>query len=77
MHAKWLQSCLTLHDSMYCSLPGSSVHGISPGKIPEWVAMLSSGIFPTQGSNLHPLHCRQSLSVTHWGSLRYALLVPS
>ena len=28
MHAKLLQSCLTLCDPMDCSLPGSSVHGI-------------------------------------------------
>ena len=27
-----LQSCLTLCDPMDCSLPGSSVHGDSPGK---------------------------------------------
>ena len=26
------QSCLTLCNSMNCSLPGSSVHGIFPGK---------------------------------------------
>ena len=26
------QSCLTLWDPMDCSLPGSSVHGDSPGK---------------------------------------------
>ena len=28
MHTKSLQSCLTLWDSMGCSLPGTSVHGI-------------------------------------------------
>ena len=41
-HAKSLQSCPTLCDSMDCILPGSSVHGISQAKIQEWVAMLSS-----------------------------------
>ena len=30
--AKSRQSCLTLCDPMDCSLPGSSVHGDSPGK---------------------------------------------
>ena len=30
--AKSLQSCPTLSDPMDCSLPGSSVHGIFPGK---------------------------------------------
>ena len=32
MHAKLLQSCLTLCDPIDCSPPGSSVHGDSPGK---------------------------------------------
>ena len=27
-----VQSCLALHDPMNCSLPGSSIHGIFPGK---------------------------------------------
>ena len=31
------QSCLTLCDPMYCSLPGSSVHGIFQARILEWV----------------------------------------
>ena len=35
------QLCPTLCDLMDCSLPGSSVHGDSPGKILEWVAMPS------------------------------------
>ena len=36
------QSCLTLWDSMDCSLPGLSVHGISQARILEWVAISSS-----------------------------------
>ena len=36
------QSCLTLCNPVNCSPPGSSVHGDSPGKILEWVAMPSS-----------------------------------
>ena len=39
---KSLQSCPTLCDPMDCSPPGSSVHGISQGRIPEWVAIFSS-----------------------------------
>jgi len=39
---KSLQSCLTLCDPMDCSLPVSCVHGDSPGKILEWVAVPSS-----------------------------------
>ena len=41
------QSCLTLCDPMDCSPPGSSVHGISRGRIMEWVAIALS-----RGSNL-------------------------
>ena len=33
------QSCLTLCNPMDCSLPGSSVHGISQGRILKWVAI--------------------------------------
>ena len=55
-------SCLTLCDPMDCSLPGSSVHGDSPGKNTgvDCPALLQ-GIFPTQGSNLGFPYCRQIL----------------
>ena len=33
------QSHLTLCDPMYCSLPGSSVHGIFHTRVLEWVAI--------------------------------------
>ena len=36
------QSCLTLRNPLNCSPPGSSVHGISQARIPEWVAILFS-----------------------------------
>ena len=42
MHARSLQSCLTLCDPMECIPPGSSVHGILQARILEWVAMPSS-----------------------------------
>ena len=42
VRAKSLQSCLTLHDPMYCGLPGSSVQGILQARILKWVAMPSS-----------------------------------
>ena len=56
------QSCLTLCDPIDCSLPGSSVHGDSPGKN-TGVGNPSrlQGIFPTQGSNPGLLHYRQIL----------------
>ena len=62
MCAKLLQSCPTLCDPMDCSLPGSSVHGDSPGKnTVVGYHFLLQGIFPTQGSNLSLLcllHCQ-------------------
>ena len=64
--AKSLQSCPILYNTADCRLPGSSVHGDSPGKNTGlgYRAFLQ-GIFPTQGSNLH------LLCLLHWqvGSL--------
>ena len=52
MHAKSPQLCLTLCNPMDCSLPGSSVHGDSPGKNSGvGCCFLLQGIFPTLGSN--------------------------
>ena len=36
------QSCPTLGNPMDCSLPGSSVHGISQARVLEWVAIAFS-----------------------------------
>ena len=55
------QLCPTLCDPMDCSLPGSSVHGISQARILEWVAISFSRAFPTQGSNPGLLNYRQIL----------------
>ena len=49
MHAKLLQSCLTLYDARDCSLPGSSVHGSLQAGVLEWVAMASSRDLPDPG----------------------------
>ena len=43
------QSCPTLCDTMDCSLPGSSVHGIFQARVPEWVAVSFSGDLPNPG----------------------------
>ena len=48
MCAKLLRSCLTLHNPMDCSPPGSSVHGILQTRILEWVAMPSSRSFQSR-----------------------------
>ena len=62
MHAKLLQSCLTLWDLMDCSLPGSAVHEDSPGKnTGVGCHLLLHEIFLTQGSNLDHPPCRQTL----------------
>ena len=42
MHAKSLQSCMTLCDCSDCSPPSSSVHGILQAGILEWLTMPSS-----------------------------------
>ena len=54
--AKLLQSCPTLCNTMDCSPPGSSVHGILQEKnTGASCHALLQGIFPTQRSNLHLL----------------------
>ena len=67
-----IQSCLILCNPMDSSLPGSSVHGDSPGKN-NGVSChpLLQGIFPTQGWNPGLSHCRQILyCLSHQGSPR-------
>ena len=50
MRAKLLQLCRALCDTMDCSPPGSSVHGILQARILEWAAIsFSGGIFLTPG----------------------------
>ena len=63
----------TLCNPMDCSLPGSSVHGNSPGKITGvGCHFLLQGIFPSQGMNLcllHLLHWQaDSLPLCHLGN---------
>ena len=45
-HSVCVQSCSTLHDPVDCSLPSSSVHGISLARILEWVVISSSRNLP-------------------------------
>ena len=63
-------SCVTLCDPMYCSLPGSSVHGDTPDKnTGVGCHALLQVIFPTQGSNPGLPHCKQILYyMSHQGS---------
>ena len=64
------QSWPTLCHRMYCSPPGSSVHGDSPGKnAGVGCYAFLQGIFPTLGSNPGLPHCRQILYyLSHQGS---------
>ena len=39
------QSCLTLCNPMYCSLPGSSIHGIFQARVLEWGAIAFSEVY--------------------------------
>ena len=67
------QSCPISCDSVDCSLPGSSVHGDSPGKnTVVGCHVFLQGIFPTQRSNPGLLHCRQiRYCLRHQGSPYY------
>ena len=66
----WWFSCLIVSDScdpVDCSLPGSSVRGISQARILEWVAISSSrrSSWPRDGTHVPYiegglLHCRRS-----------------
>ena len=49
VHAQSFQSCLTLCNSVDCSLPGSSIHGILQGRILEWAAISFSRDLPDPG----------------------------
>ena len=51
------QSCPTLSDSMDCSLPGSSAHGVFQAKVLEWGAIAFSVVraymTPIKGHTLY------------------------
>ena len=62
-------SQIQICDPMDCSMPGSSIHGISQARILKWVSISSSGDLPTQGLNPHLLHWQEaSLQLSHLGS---------
>ena len=69
------QLCLTLCKIMGHSMPGSSVHGESPGKnAGVGCHALLQGIFPTQELNWSLLHCRQIFhQLSYQGSPMYKM----
>ena len=48
------QSCLTLSNPMDCSLPGSSIHGISQARVLEWGAIAFS-VWATRDIHFHSI----------------------
>ena len=69
--AELLQSCPTLCNSMDCSPPGCSVHGILQARILEWVAMPSSR-GPSQPRDriyLSHVSCMGRQILCHWHHL--------
>ena len=72
VHAKSLQPYPTISDPMYCSLPGSSVHGTLQARILEWVAFPSPGDLPDPGiepeSPVTPTLQADSLPLSQRGS---------
>ena len=67
--------CPTLCDPVYCSSPGSSVHGISQARILEWVAIsFSRGSFQPRDLTLVVLHWQtDSLPLCQLGNLKIRL----
>ena len=62
-----IQSCPILCDPMECSLPGSSLHGISQAQdAGVGYHFLLQEIFPTQGSNLCRLYWQTGF--LHWAT---------
>ena len=66
------QSCPTLSDPMDCSLPGSSIHGISQAGVLEWGAIAFSHPLLT-----HPYSCEQVVNANHHLSLSEFLCMDS
>ena len=64
------QSCLTLCDPVDCSPPGSSVRGVLPARILEWVAMISSrgSSQPRDWTCITCVSCTVVRFFTHWAT---------
>ena len=58
------QSCPTLSDPMDCSLPGSSVHGISQARVLEWGAIAFSSSLSSQLQVSYCCHSQTNELVT-------------
>ena len=75
---KWVKSlsCVRLYDSIDCSLPGSSVHGIFQARVLEWVAIsFSRGSSQPRGRT--PVSCIASRRFTIWATINKMKAQPS
>ena len=76
-----VQSCPTLCNSMDCSLPGFSIHGIFQVRILEWVVIYFSRRFsrPRDWTHISWISCigRQVLyQLSHQGSSMHCIIIP-
>ena len=62
------QLCLTLSNPMYCSLPGSSIHGILQARVLEWGAIAFSTL-GTRAEDSGREHLGINLEVSVQGEL--------
>ena len=71
------QSYPTLWDPMDCSLPGSSVHGISQARILEWVAIFFSwgSSWPRDQTHVFCIDRRVLYSLSHQGSPSWSVKI--
>ena len=67
MFALSLEQCLTLCDPMDCSMPGSSIHGISQARIVEQLAIIHH-----VKARLDESHVGIKIAIKIINSLRYA-----
>ena len=75
MHAKSLQSCLTLRPHGL-SLPGSYIHGIFQARILEWTAMPSSrgSSWPRNRTRVFYISCIGRWVIYHWATWESPIL---
>ena len=76
MHAKSLQSCLTLRPHGL-SLPGSYVHGILQARILEWTAMPFSrgSSWPRNRTHVFYVSCIGRWVIYHWATWESPILL--
>ena len=71
------QSCLTLSDSMDCSPPGSSIHGIFQARVLEWGAIVFSenillvSLIFLKRSLVFPILLFSFICIVHFRKLSY------